>query len=102
MDIDQYQLKAQETALYSDTMYPVVSLIIEAAELADLYVKPCLRGDAVDINREEIVKEAGDVFWNLAALLTDQGILMSEVLEKNIQKLQRRQKNGTIQGSGER
>lgn len=102
MDMDDYQLKAIRTALYEDRMYPVVSLMVEAAELADLFVKPLLRGDAVEIDREKIVSEAGDVLWNLACLLEDNGFSLSEVAKKNIDKLNRRLKQGTIQGSGER
>lgn len=102
MDMDDYQLKAIRTALYEDRMYPVVSLMVEAAELADLFVKPLLRGDAVEIDRVQVISEAGDVLWNLACLLEDNGLTLREVAQYNIQKLERRLQKGTIQGKGER
>jgi len=102
--LNQYQHVAVETAEYQDKMYPIVSLIVEAAELADLYVKPYLRGDDEGRGppREDVISEAGDVLWNLAVLLHQEGISLSDVAEANMKKLKRRQENGTIQGSGNR
>ena len=100
--MNQYQVKADEYALYTKKMYPVASLMVEAAELADLFIKPLLRGDDVEIERADIVSEAGDVLWNLCAILSDHGIPLDEVAISNLKKLERRQKDGTIQGSGNR
>lgn len=100
--MNDYQLAAWETAQYDDKMYPIVSLMVEAAELADLFVKPRLRGDAVDIDRYEVLSEAGDVLWNLAVLCKDQGITLEEVACYNRKKLKRRLAKGTIEGSGNR
>ena len=100
MYLNEYQLKAASFALYQNDMYPVTSLIIEAAELADLFVKPKLRGDPQPINRDEIISEAGDVLWNLANLLKDNDIQMSEVAQYNLKKLASRAKRGVIQGKG--
>ena len=100
--MNQYQHKAVETAEYKDKMYPMVSLVVEAAELADLFVKPYLRGDngGAKPSTELIMSEAGDVLWNLAVLLSQEGISLSDVAEYNMKKLQSRQERGVIQGNG--
>lgn len=100
MDFNDYQRQARETALYADRFYPIASLMVEAAELSDLFVKPLLRGDMVEISTSKVISEAGDVLWNLAMLLEDMGIDFQEVAEANLSKLKRRSEEGTIQGSG--
>ena len=100
MNLIQYQNDAGAFALYENDMYPVVSLMVEAAELADLFVKPKLRGDMEPILRKEIISEAGDVLWNLANVLKDNDITLEEVALFNLQKLADRSARGVIQGSG--
>lgn len=102
LNFDTYQLCAKDTAIYDNRMYPIASLMVESAELADLFIKPMLRGDPTALNREEIISEAGDVLWNLACVLSDSGISLSEVAEYNVDKLSRRVSEGTIMGSGDR
>jgi NTP pyrophosphatase (non-canonical NTP hydrolase) len=97
---DEYQEKAKETAQYDDPMYPIASLMVEAAELADIFIKPWLRGDCEDPNRKEVISEAGDVLWNLTMLLSDMDIELSEVAEYNLAKLKDRAERGVITGSG--
>jgi NTP pyrophosphatase (non-canonical NTP hydrolase) len=46
------------------------------------------------------VAEAGDVLWNLANLLTDMEITLSEVAEYNLKKLKDRSERGVLEGSG--
>ncbi len=100
MYLNEYQHKAVETAQYDDPMYPIASLMVESAELADLFIKPWLRGDYTEIDRQEVLSEAGDVLWNLANLLKDQDITLEEVAQYNIKKLNSRLQRGVIQGSG--
>lgn len=101
MNFDEYQLKAEQTAVFTNEFYPAASLMVESAELADLFVKPMLRGDAEKPgHREKVISEAGDVLWNLAVLLKRQGIHLSEVAEHNIAKLEDRAKRGVLKGSG--
>ena len=100
MYLNDYQLAAAETAQYDDPMYPIASLMVESAELADIFIKPWLRGDMEDPKRTEVVSEAGDVLWNLANLLHDMDITLSEVAEYNIKKIQDRAARGVISGSG--
>lgn len=100
MYLNEYQLKCASFALYENDMYPVASLMVESAELADLFIKPKLRGDIKPISRDEVISEAGDVLWNLSNLLHDRGIKLSEVAEKNLHKLADRAKRGVIRGDG--
>jgi NTP pyrophosphatase (non-canonical NTP hydrolase) len=100
MYLNDYQHKAGDTALYTSKLYPITSLMVEAAELADLFIKPYLRGDEKKPTKEEIMGEAGDVLWNLAALLQDHDITLDEVAVYNIEKLKSRAERGVIQGSG--
>lgn len=101
MNLDDYQTQAVETAIFKNEFYPIASLMVEAAELADLFVKPMLRGDNTQPDfRSKVVSEAGDVLWNLAVLLRRNGINLSEVAEINIKKLQDRKLRGVLLGSG--
>ena len=100
MTFDSYQARARLTAVYQDKFYPIASLMVESAELSDLFIKPMLRGDNKQIDRHDIVSEAGDVLWNLAMLLRDNGVDFSEVAQYNLSKLQSRAERGVIQGSG--
>jgi NTP pyrophosphatase (non-canonical NTP hydrolase) len=100
MDFNEYQKLAQQTAIYTDPMYPVTSLMIEAAEAADLFVKPLLRGDDVEIDKVKVVSELGDVLWNLANMAADQGLKLEDIAIFNVEKLRSRQARGVIHGSG--
>ena len=100
MNFNEYQALAEAFANYDEPFYPYASVMIEAAELADLFAKPMLRGDVKQVNREDIVSEAGDVLWNLAVLLKRNNIPLEEVAEFNIEKLTGRKERGTIRGDG--
>ena len=102
MDFNEYQKHATETAVFTNEFYPMASLVVEASELIDLFVKPMLRGDEPKATlREDVISEAGDVLWNLAVLLDRQGIDFSEVAYYNLAKLQDRAKRGVLKGSGD-
>jgi NTP pyrophosphatase (non-canonical NTP hydrolase) len=79
-------------------MYPVTSLMIEAAEAADLFVKPLLRGDDVEIDKVKVVSELGDVLWNLANMAADQGLKLEDIAIFNVEKLKSRQARGAYMG----
>ena len=101
MTLNEYQIEASATAIYQEKMYPVASLMVESAELADIFVKPYLRGDATKIDRDRVLSEAGDVLWNLAAILTDCGLSLEIAARKNLIKLQDRKERGVLMGSGD-
>lgn len=97
---NEYQRQAESTAVFTHSFYPKASLMIEAAELADLFTKPDLRGDTTFIDRKEVISEAGDVLWNLAVLLAQRDIPLQEVADYNLAKLRDRQERGVLKGSG--
>lgn len=75
MTFEEYIPKAIATAVFIDGRYPSVSLLVESAELLDVFVKPLLRGDNNGkVDRDKLIKEAGDCCWNLAAICHSEGI----------------------------
>jgi len=108
MDFDEYQEKALETdlrtAINGNTLlYPVLGLADEVGEVVGKF-KKLYRDRAGNLDEEykqEIVKELGDVMWYLAVICDRLGVKMSEVAEKNIEKLHSRRKRGVIKGNGD-
>ena len=101
MDMDDYQKKAAETAIYSNkhaVIYPALGLAAEAGEVANK-VKKILRDG--DFDRKAIADEIGDCLWYIAALCRDLNVSMNDVAKTNLFKLQDRQKRGVISGSGD-
>lgn len=100
MTLNEYQIQAATTAIYQEKFYPLASLMVESAELSDLFVKPWLRGDDKPIDRDKVMSEAGDVLWNLAAVLTDCGLSLEIVARNNLRKLEDRAARGVLKGDG--
>ena len=104
MNINTYQQHASETAIYKDKLiYPTLGLAGEAGQIANK-VKKILRDNSGNLQesvREDLICELGDVLWYVAALATDLNVELSEVANKNIEKLNSRKNRGTIGGSGD-
>ena len=104
MNINTYQQHASETAIYKDKLiYPTLGLAGEAGEIANK-VKKILRDNSGNLQesvREDLICELGDVLWYVAALATDLNVELSEVANKNIEKLNSRKNRRTIGGSGD-
>ena len=104
MNMDTYQQKASETAIYSDKLvYPTLGLVGEAGEMANK-VKKILRdksGELDEETRQNLIDELGDVLWYVAALATDLKTNLSEIAFRNIEKLISRKNRGVISGSGD-
>ena len=104
MNINTYQQEAAKTAIYSNKLiYPTLGLAGEAGEIANK-VKKILRDNSGNLQesvREDLICELGDVLWYIAALATDLNVELSEVANKNIEKLNSRKNRGTIGGSGD-
>jgi len=111
MEFDDYQRRAKKYDQFDDTSNPkevgliekVLGLPGEAGEVADKF-KKILRdkdGEIGESEKEEIKKELGDVLWYLAAVSRDLGILLSEVAEGNLEKLESRYQRGKLGGSGD-
>ena len=114
MTINEYQLKAHETASYPDGtvgkdahavdyIYPALGLAEEAGEVAGKYAKAVRDNQGViDYDRkQEIIKELGDVCWFVSELAFTLGVSLEEVMQKNIDKLASRKERGVLHGSGD-
>jgi NTP pyrophosphatase (non-canonical NTP hydrolase) len=114
MTFDEYQKKAFEVATYpllgSNIVYPAMGASGEAGELSDKIKKhwrntnaqiPDLKGLLTDQQKEEIIKEIGDVLWYLGALSTELGVSLDRVAQKNLDKLYDRHSRGVIKSEGD-
>ena len=100
MNINQYQYEAMRTRLpTADMEYCVMNLAAEAGEVAGLFAKA--RRDDKTIDKDNLCKELGDVCWQVAAVAYLSGLGLEEILEMNLKKLAKRQKNNTLHGSGD-
>jgi NTP pyrophosphatase (non-canonical NTP hydrolase) len=105
-DFNNYQAGAATTAAYPHNialLYVVMGLIGEAGEIANK-VKKIYRdnGGLIDLTiKQAIAEEAGDVLWYIARLCSELGLSLEDVAKANLNKLQLRQKNGSIGGSGD-
>ena len=100
----EYQLRAVTTAVYPkahNITYPALGLAEEAGEVSGKVAKMMRDGIKLDEQREKIEAEMGDVLWMLAALAHDCGTSLQTIAEKNLEKLQKRQKAGTLHGEGD-
>lgn len=113
MELNEYQRLASKTAVFPrdpehvGIYYCALKLCGEAGEHAEKVAK-FLRGDhdgrsdiEVQAERLKIAMELGDVLWYVAALAELYGYTLSEIAERNIEKLRARADRGTIKGSGD-
>lgn len=111
MDLNKYQMEARKTAIYPDIgnnfIYPTLALADEAGEVAGK-IKKLIRdkgkwtpSELSDNEREELIKEVGDVLWYVATISSELHTTLEDVALKNLDKLQSRKERGTISGSGD-
>ena len=106
MTLNEYQERAVKTAIYgagNGTIYPALGLAGEAGEVANV-AKKVLRDDGGLISAEkkaQLIKEAGDCLWYLAALARDLETDLETLAVINLEKLESRMKRGVIGGSGD-
>ncbi len=104
MEMDMYQSKSAETAVYPDSLkggvfYASLGLAGEVGELLNK-IKKIARDGAVP-DKEGITLELGDILWYVSAVASEMGIKMDDVAGANLEKLSRRKANGTLHGSGD-
>ncbi|MDR9795243.1 nucleoside triphosphate pyrophosphohydrolase family protein [Aeribacillus composti] len=94
MNLNEYQKLAGRTANLKDEALTNFALGVagEAGEVADLVKKHVFHGHPLE--REEMIKELGDVLWYVSQLAAWMGIELNEVARKNIEKLMLRYPNG--------
>ena len=104
MDFNEYQKRANTTAQYPQVYafpYLATGLASEAGEVAGLISKG-IRGDHMGMVPDEpLIKELGDVLWFVAQMATELEVDLEELAERNLAKLEDRQKRGVIKGSGD-
>ena len=112
MKIEEYSEQAISTLLgehgLSEDMTPtllsqVFGLVGESGEVADKFKKLIRdkKGELPDENKTEILKELGDILWYVNSISTLLGSSLSEVAEKNLDKVLSRKARGVIHGSGD-
>ena len=94
---DEYQRLAMRTkpVYYGDNdqlINAALGLCGEAGEFADLLKKYLYQGHVLD--DECLIKELGDVLWYISLAADEMGVTLSEVMEKNIDKLRKRYPEG--------
>lgn len=93
MNVNEYQKKAMsflnpELSGQQVLLNALMGLCGESGEAIDVMKKHLFQGHELD--REKLVKELGDIAWYLAEAATGLGVDLSEVLQRNIDKLQNR------------
>ena len=97
MNVDAYQKEAMTLLNPALTekdvlMNALMGLCGESGEAIDLMKKHLYQGH--DLDREKLIKELGDVAWYLAEAATGLKIDLSEVLQRNLDKLHARYPKG--------
>jgi NTP pyrophosphatase (non-canonical NTP hydrolase) len=112
MDFDWYQARVARYDLFvkkrpkvGDAAFvsKILGLCGESGEVAEKF-KKILRdkqGKLTAADRQEIIKELGDVLWYIATLARYLDTPLSEVAEHNVSKLQTRLEQGKISGDGD-
>lgn len=97
MEINEYQKLAMRTLNPEIDKKELIlnasmGLCGESGEVIDLVKKHLFQGHNLD--DEKLIKELGDVAWYLAEAATALNVDLSEILEKNIKKLENRFPDG--------
>ncbi|MBR3764804.1 MAG: nucleoside triphosphate pyrophosphohydrolase family protein [Clostridia bacterium] len=93
MNVNEYQKEAM-TLLNPDIpredvlLNALMGLCGESGEAIDLMKKHRFQGHPLD--REKMIKELGDVAWYLAEAATGLGVDLSDILQRNLDKLHAR------------
>lgn len=97
MEVNEYQKLAMRTVNQkldknSVLINGVMGLCGESGEAIDIVKKWFAQGH--DLDRENLIKELGDIAWYLAETATALDVSLEEVLRGNIEKLQKRYPEG--------
>lgn len=106
MNFNDYQEQIKKFAIYPGAgtgnlgalSYTALGLAEEAGEYAGK-VSKLLRDNVFETSLA--VKELGDVLWQLTRAASELNVNLSEVAQQNINKLEKRLKDGKLQGTGD-
>ena len=113
MNFNEYQAWAKTTDVFNDKenlkindpeyITKVLGLAGEAGEVTEKFKKVIRdkNGVITDADRDEIVKELGDVLWYVATLSRYLGVKFEDVAKKNIDKLSARLASNKLHGTGD-
>lgn len=106
MNLNEYQQKQQETAIYPKEIGPLycaLGLCGEAGEVAEK-IKKIYRDEEGKLSMEAFAalkKELGDVLWYISAMANEIDCSLEGIALENLAKLQSRKERGVLTGSGD-
>lgn len=93
LNLEAYAYAALRTkAAHNDLVCAALGLTGESGEFADLIKKH--RYHAQPLDRDEAIKELGDVLWYVALGADQLGVTLDEVAQRNLTKLAKRYPKG--------
>lgn len=118
MELNEYQKKAMTTCMASSNnfSYMFLNLVGEVGEFASKVAKHIRKGNAyisgssdlyfndfpeLSEQERELMKEAGDILWQLSGICTVMGWELEDIAQQNLDKLAARKAVGTIDGNGD-
>jgi NTP pyrophosphatase (non-canonical NTP hydrolase) len=118
LTLNEYQKQAMTTCMpTSDNFsYMFLNLVGEVGEFASKVAKHIRKGNAyisgssnlyfndfpeLSENEKELMKEAGDILWQLSGLCTVMGWSLEDVAQMNLDKLASRKERNVIDGNGD-
>lgn len=107
-EFNEYQNFVNDMKVYPEEMriiYPTLGLVGEAGEISEK-VKKWIRDEdyanGMYIGRREaLLDELGDPLWYIAAIASDMGFTLQDVVNANVRKLASRKDRGVLHGSGD-
>jgi NTP pyrophosphatase (non-canonical NTP hydrolase) len=109
-DLDDYQERAWQTAVWSDRdlgippmVYCTLKLTGEAGEFSEKLGKLYRDhgGELTDEQTDLMARELGDVLWYVANLARLLGFSLADIASMNLRKLADRKARGTLRGDGD-
>lgn len=122
LTLNEYQKEAMSTCMPSceNISYMLLNLVGEVGELASKIAKnirkgnmtiggkclpnglhTTLEGEDLQNTDKELMKEAGDILWQLSGVCSVMGWKFGDVGQTNLDKLAARKAVGTIDGNGD-
>lgn len=111
MQIDEYSKQAISTLLGehdvkdmdATLLSQVFGLVGESGEVAEKFKKLIRdkQGRISEEDRQEILKELGDILWYVNTVSSLLGSSLEEVAQKNLDKVLSRKERGVTKGSGD-